>query len=193
VRHDVAVEGYAYRLRPVAAGDARFIMDLRTDPKRNAFIHPTPNNIDLQKRWIEEYFERAGDYYFVIESRAAAQPQGTIGLYTIDIARRCGEWGRWVVQEDSMAALESAVLIYRVAFDMLDLSMVYARTAITNERVVRFHDVCGLERHAVLPGFLQLRAGAVDAVEHRITRERWENIKAALGAKAARLARVLAR
>jgi len=92
-----------------------------------------------------------------------------------------------------MAALESAVLIYRVAFDLLGLAMVWARTAVTNEKVVYFHDACGLERHAVSPSFLKLRDGAVDAVEHRITREHWERIRAALEEKAARLARVLAR
>jgi RimJ/RimL family protein N-acetyltransferase len=129
----------------------------------------------------------------VIESRADAQPQGTIGLYAIDEAQRSGEAGRWIIQEDSMAALESVILLYRLAFDVLDLSMVYSRTALANQSAVRFHDAFGLVRHAVLPGFLKLDGGTMDAVEHRMTREIWDQTRFALEEKAARVARLLAR
>jgi RimJ/RimL family protein N-acetyltransferase len=168
-------------------------MDLRTNPNRNAFIHSTRSDLDLQRRWIEEYFERAGDYYFVIESKIAMQPQGTLGIYAVDAAQRCGEWGRWIIQEDSMAALESAVLTFRLAFDVLGLSMVYAHTAVANFGVVRFHDAFGLDRHAILPGFLDLAGGPADAVEHRMTREHWAGLRTALEGKAARIARIVAR
>ncbi len=179
MRHDYTVEGYGYRLRPALLDDARFILDLRTDPERNAFIHPTPNDVALQRRWIENYFERRGDYYFVIESKVAARSEGAIGLYGIDDTRLSGEWGRWIVRRRSLAAVESVALIYRFAFDVLGLATVYARTAAANVKAVSFHDSCGLERGAVLPGFLELNGRPVAAIE-RLPHPR------ALGAREAR-------
>lgn len=193
MRHDLTIEGEAFRLRPVTLDDAQFILDLRVDPERNRFIHPTPNDIELQKRWLDGYFAKPGEYYFIIESKSSGRREGTIGVYSIDPEQLCGEWGRWVILADSIAGLESAVLIYRTAFEVLGLNMLYARTALVNKHVVAFHDACGLERYAILPGFLNLQSGPADAVEHRITRELWNKLKPPLEEKAHRMARILNR
>jgi RimJ/RimL family protein N-acetyltransferase len=191
LRHNIVIEGYAFRLRPVTLDDARFILDLRTDPTRNSYIHATPNDTGLQRAWIERYFDREGDYYFVIEALGTNKPEGTIGVYDIDSARQCGEWGRWIVGAQSAAGLESALLIHEAAFTNLGLEMVYARTAVVNTKVITFHDSLGLERHAVLPGFLNLQENQVDAIEHRISKEGWLKIKPGLESKVARMSQIL--
>lgn len=193
MQHNIVMEGHAFRLRPVAISDARFILDLRTDPARNSFIHETANDLNMQIEWIERYFRRVGDYYFIIESKNTGEREGTIGIYNIDPQARCGEWGRWIVVPQSMAALESAFLIYEVAFSMLKLNMVYARTAVLNTKVIAFHDACGLDRQAVLSGFLSLPDGKADAIEHTLSKEKWRALKSDVEAKVERLAGMLGR
>ena len=191
MRHNIVEDGYAFRLRPVTLDDAQFIVDLRTDPERNQYIHATSRDPGTQRAWIEAYFERQGDYYFIVESKSSGRREGTIGIYNLDPAKRCAEWGRWVIQAGSSAGLESAFLIYRTAFERLDLSMVYARTAVINEKVLSFHDSCHLPRVSLLPAALQLPSGATDAVEHQLTSAQWPAIQQQMEQKVARMARIL--
>jgi RimJ/RimL family protein N-acetyltransferase len=196
LRHDLSVTGHAFRLRPVRLDDAQFIVDLRTDPERRAFIHPTSPDVKVQQNWLEKYFEREGDYYFIIERLSNGMPQreGTIGVYDVDRAGSSAEWGRWVVHPRSMAGLESAFLIYRACFEPpLSLSEVFARTAVANRTVIDFHDGSGLERVRLLPKFLNLEQGKTDAIEHRLTRQKWEEIKGNLEDKVRRVAQILTR
>lgn len=173
VKHDVAIRGVRFRLRPAEMGDATFIVALRTDPRRSQFIHPISARIVDQEAWLERYFARPGDYYFIIERLDDGQPEGTVGLYDQDPVARCAEWGRWVVRIGSGAGLEGLWLIYRVAFEVLDLDMVYAHTIATNERALAVHASYGLAPHRHLPRFIRLGDTLHDAVEHRLTRSLW--------------------
>jgi RimJ/RimL family protein N-acetyltransferase len=176
------VDGHVFRLRPVEVEDAAFILELRTDPERSRYLHPVANDLDAQRRWIEFYFERPGDYYFVIENRDTGQREGTAGIYNID--RIFAEWGRWIVRAESRAAIESAGLIYRVGFEVLGLESMYCRTSVENVPAVQFHRSFGLERIRTLPRYLELDGRLVDAVEMRLTRVQWEAIREKVEQKA---------
>ena len=193
MRHTITIEGRAFRLRPVAVADAAFIVSLRNDPRLNQFVHPVSPRVEDQERWLARCFERLGDYYFIIERVKTGQPEGTVGLYDLDDSRRCAEWGRWVLRSRSMGALESAQLIYRVAFNVLGLDWVYCRTLVDNVKVVSFHETFGLETHERLPGQFVFNGVPRDAIEQRITRERWEKQRASVEAKMEALARILSR
>jgi RimJ/RimL family protein N-acetyltransferase len=193
VRHDIDAEGIAYRLRPVELSDAPFIVALRHTEELDRFLHPISPNVGDQEAYIRSYYERAGDYYFVIERTRDRSPEGTVALYNVDELVRSGEWGRWIVRRGSMAAVESAWLIYRVAFSQLELERVYCRTVAENARVISFHDSCGLRVQRHLPRHFILRGHAYDAVEHEICRSDWPRTDEVLGDRAARLAEVLAR
>ncbi len=175
MRHDVVIEGVGFRLRPVADADAPLLLELRTDPELSRFLHPTPPALDSQLDWLAAYYERAGDYYFVVERRCGGVAEGVIALYDLDPARLEAEWGRWILRRDSLAAVESAALIYRLAFDHLGLAEVYCRTVADNTRVVSFHDSCGCAARHALPGHFALGQGVFDAVEHRVGRANWSN------------------
>lgn len=187
MRHDIRIDGNGFRLRPAAIEDADFILALRTDPELGAFLHATSADRARQVRWMEEYFARDNDYYFVVESRLTGQSEGAIGVYKIDPRDRVGEWGRWILRRGSWASLESAWLIYRVAFEILDLDAVYCRTVIENTKVVSFHEECRLETVRALPRYLAVRGAEYDAIEHRLTRARWPELEARLARQAARL------
>ena len=182
MRHDVVIEGEAFRLRPVARSDAGFIHDLRTS-QRAIYLHPTPDGIQRQTQWLNAYFERPDDYYFAIERRDYRPiPEGTIGLYNIDPTARQAEWGRWVLRSGSLAATESAWLLYHFGFDQLELAEMYCRTVQENRAVVSIHNSFGLETAGTeIDGDLVL-------VRQRLTRTAWP----ACADRAGRLVRRLA-
>ncbi len=197
MRHDLCVEGQAFRLRPVSSDDAAFIARLRSDPDLSRFIHATSPDPQLQVRWIEQYFGRPGDYYFVVERRVrhvgVEGREGTIGIYDVNVAAGAAEWGRWVLRSGSLAAVESAVLVYRTGFERLGLNLMYCRTIAENRQVVQFHESFGLEYHTRLPGAVEISGNRFDVIEQRMTREKWETLRPDLERRAERIARTVNR
>ena len=191
MQHKIVVEGCAYRLRPVSDSDARFIIKLRSDPELNRFLHLTSTSIDAQLEWLYNYYSRPGDWYFVLERRHDNVAEGLISLYDFDTYQGSAEWGRWILRRDSMAAVESAMLIYRCAFEELCMREVYCRTAAENKSVVSFHDSCGIAKRRVLSNHFNLSGRKLDAVEHCVTITDWKMMEARLKPLAHRLARRL--
>lgn len=193
MRHDITLAGHGLRLRPIADADAGFVLQLRSDPALNRWLHATSGRLDDQLRWLAAYYARPGDWYFVIERLAGGAPEGVVALYDLDAASQAAEWGRWILRPGSLAAVESAWLVYRCAFERLGLAAAFCRTVADNARVVSFHDSCGITRRTTLPGHFTLGTQRVDAVEHRVERADWPALSARLEPLARLTARRLAR
>ncbi len=193
MRHKIALEGYAYRLRPIDDKDAEFIIKLRSDPELGRFLHSTSPSIDSQLDWLAKYYMRSGDWYFVVERRSDNSAEGLISLYDLDGQHLTAEWGRWILRKGSIAAVESAWLIYRAAFEQICLSEVYCRTVAENESVVSFHDSCGVTARLLLPNHFNLNGRMLDAVEHRVTASAWKTLAPRLDHLSQRMARRLQR
>jgi RimJ/RimL family protein N-acetyltransferase len=193
MRHDYQLQGYAFRLRPVTDADAQLILDLRCDPELSRFLHRTPPARNAQLAWLSAYYDRPGDYYFVVERRRDATPEGLIALYDTDAAAGTAEWGRWILKRGSLAAAESAWLIYRFAFEQLSLARVYCRTVADNAAVVSFHDACGVTHKRRLKQFFELQGHKHDAIEHEVDRQSWPEIAPKLEQPARAVARRLDR
>jgi RimJ/RimL family protein N-acetyltransferase len=188
MRHDLRLMGHRFALRPVAMSDAAFILTLRNDPQLNRSIHPTSPRVEDQEAWLAAYMDRPGDYYFIVDDPRSAEPVGAISIYEMDEAQRTSEWGRWLIRRDSVAAVESALLMYRAAFELLGLESVYSRTVADNEAVVSFHDSSGAERAGLLKQAVRLGEKQYDVVEHRVTRDHWPTMQPRLDAIARGLA-----
>jgi RimJ/RimL family protein N-acetyltransferase len=189
MRHNIFIEGPGFRLRPVADADAPLLLALRSDPDLNRYLHPTPPALASQLEWLAAYYERPGDYYFVVERRSDAAAEGVISLYDLDTSQAVAEWGRWILRRHSLAAVESAALVYRCAFEQLSLKEVYCRTVASNTQVVAFHDSCGCADRRVLPAHFMLDGQAFDAVEHRVDLDNWNgSVKPYLGRLSERIA-----
>lgn len=166
MRHDVILPGRLCRLRPVDAADAKFIAELRSGPQ-GRFVHSTSPDVATQQQWIEAYFRRPLDYYFVVEGTSG--PEGTIGLYDVDLPGRSAEWGRWILTPGSLLAVESAMLLYDFAFQRLRLATIYCRTLVSNSAVVGFH-----RRFGLLTG-PEERDGDMLLVRQVMSAEIWEH------------------
>lgn len=193
MRHNLEIDGSAFRLRPVRLEDARFIVELRSDPERGRYLHRGCIDAVSQEQWLRTYFKTPGDCYFVIENRSTGAPEGTAGIYNLNAARHDAEWGRWILRRGSLAALESACLIYRLGFDTLGLESIYCRTIVENASALAFHDSFGVERVRHLPRYFErdgrhLDARPLDAIEGCLTRARWLALREGVEGKAARAA-----
>lgn len=168
MNHDFHADGLGYRLRPVRLDDAQFIIDVRLeDQGRNRYIHPISPKLELQKKWLEKYFHKAGDFYFVVENKLTSEPEGLVGIY--DLGAGKAEWGRWVIKNGSLAATESLELLFSLAFKTLNLDELYCRTICENDRVVSLHDALGQLRRGKLESFLEVDGSKFDVIEHYVT------------------------
>ena len=66
MRHEYTIADNGVMLRPVRKSDADFIVGLRKRPELAAYIGDT-GDLESQHQWLRRYFEREGDYYFIIE------------------------------------------------------------------------------------------------------------------------------
>lgn len=190
MKHEVAVEGFAFALRPVRMEDAAFIVEVRANGSRSKYLHPISAKVEDQEAYLKNYFERENDYYFVVESVKDGRREGLVGIY--DIENGTAEWGRWILKEDSLAMIESVFLTYTIAFEHLKLDELRCLTVSDNQAVVSFHDSCGLERRATHKNYSSLADGLYDSIEHALTKEDWERVKIRLENYARRIAAKLA-
>lgn len=169
--HNYILEGLAFRLRPVQLEDAENIVELRATSERTQFIHPIPSSVDRQVDWINYYYTKESDYYFIVEKMKDFSFEGTVALY--DVNEGHAEWGRWVLRKGSLAAPESAMLIYRLAFELMNLDRVYCRTLVANKSVLSFHDRIGMSQKQLISNAFNIGGCDVDAIEHRMENADW--------------------
>lgn len=164
MKHNYSMEGFAYRLRPIRREDAQFVVDTRLeDSERNRFIHRISPDVSEQEKWLDAYFEREGDFYFVVENRLTREPEGLISFYDAENGK--AEWGRWVIRKNSLAAAESVRLLYKIAFEKAGMTELYCRTLALNTEVVSFHNSIGEHTRRTIPEAFELNGEKYDAVE----------------------------
>jgi RimJ/RimL family protein N-acetyltransferase len=176
MRHSISLECVRYRLRPVTLDDAPFIVELRKDPILSRYVHEISTRVEDQISWLEKYFERPDDYYFIVEDADSREPHGTIGIYNFD-SRRSASWGRWILNHGSMAALESVWLICEVGFSRLTLQHLKSQTLTENLPVISFHETFGATRGATLSDYFRIRGEHRTAVEHCIRTSDWTSLR----------------
>lgn len=169
MNHNLTIEKFGIRLRPVRNSDVDWIIKLRTSPSARKFIGDTSLNPSDQLIWLSKYYDRPNDYYFIIEKAKSKQPVGTISIY--DITNGQAEWGRWILAEDSPFAVASACLIYLIAFDELNLGKTYTRTVSDNSKVVSFHDSCGALKTSENEEFVNIGGIHYGITKHEVSRE----------------------
>lgn len=192
MRHDIRVDGIGFRLRPIKIEDAAFVVEIRTaHPERTRFVHSVSPDVKRQEDWIAEYLERTGDYYWTVERRDDGSSEGVVGIYDFDPAWRRAEWGRWVLRPGSIAAVESAMLVHRAAFDHLGLEVLISNTNAENLAVVAFHKSCGIRCSGLQSDYFNINGRRCDAVRHECSRGEWPQLEARLLANSQLVARHL--
>src|SRR6185295_3444886 len=116
MQHTMHLEGCGVRLRPVRMEDAAFIVWLRNLDHVKGKVGDSATDEGAQRAWLERYFERQGDYYFIIETQGGIAV-GAYGIY--DVANASAESGRWVIRPEVPAAVPCAVVAFDACFGTL--------------------------------------------------------------------------
>ncbi|MCX8089439.1 MAG: GNAT family N-acetyltransferase [Verrucomicrobiae bacterium] len=170
MQHSVQLEGFGVRLRPARAQDAAFIVWLRGLDHARGRIGDTTPDIAGQLAWMQGYFERGGDYYFIIETERGI-PVGTQGVY--DIRGNSAEVGRWVIRPGVQAAIPSYVLILDFAFKQLGLAELRATTIVSNRAMISLNRKVGFENFRIEPHGRVINGEPVDIVHCVLRAETW--------------------
>ncbi len=133
------------QLVPVRSEHADYIYSLRIDPLYNTHLSPPPASAEAQRAWIERYVQReqqGEEFYFVIE-RLDKVACGTVRLYDFRGPSFC--WGSWILDHNKSryAAIESALLVYRIGFEHLGFDESHFDVRRENRKVISFHKKMG--------------------------------------------------
>jgi len=144
-------DGPGLSLRLIQPADARYVYGLRIDPDYNHHLSAVQGTAEDQRAWIDRYKAREAqltELYYIIERRNGT-PCGTLRLY--GIGHDTFEWGSWILDHNKprKAALESAVLAYHIAFDVLKRNKARFDVRRDNAITLEFHRRFGaVETHA---------------------------------------------
>lgn len=143
------IDGHATRLRLVKEDDAAYIWGLRMDPAYNSHLSAVTGTVEDQRNWIRGYKAReaaGSEYYFVVERLDDGARCGVVRVY--GVADGAFTWGSWILAANKppKAALDTAMSVYRFAFDRLGLARAVYDVRRDNDRTLAFHDRFGGRR-----------------------------------------------
>ena len=174
MRHDIYLEGFNLRLRPVRMEDAAFIGWLRNLDFVKGKVGDSAADVAGQEAWLRAYFEREGDYYFIVETPGGI-PMGTHGIY--DVNGTSAEKGRHIVRSEVMAGLPNEMLMMDLAFNRLRLNELRSNHVATNRNLFSLHRKCGFKQVGIKHAAQIVDGSPVDLVQYILTGEDWAKVR----------------
>jgi len=174
MQHSLQAEGLGVRLRPVRPEDAAFIVWLRNLDHVKGRLGDSAANIKDQHAWLEKYFAREGDYYFIAETMGGVSV-GTHGIY--DMADGSAEKGRQAVRPEVMAGVPSAILATDIAFERLHLRELRSTTLSTNTKVISLHLKSGFKKVGLSRNHQTIAGQPVDLVQFLLLPADWDKVR----------------
>lgn len=132
------VYGKNLYFRDITEDDAKFVFDLRTNPKKNRYLSATSGRLEDQINWIVNYKSKNDQAYFIICDKDDNK-LGCIRMYDPICYSYC--WGSWLMINGlgPLVAIESALLIYAYGKNLgFNEARIDVRQA--NEHVWKFHE-----------------------------------------------------
>ena len=145
IRRAQLLLGRTLKFTDAREDDASFILELRTHSTKSRYLSEVSPALQDQVAWLRRYAARGDEAYFVIRSMDSA-PVGTVRLYDARGSSFC--WGSWIIRDEapSSCAIESALMVYRYALDVLGFDRSHFQVSRGNERVWAFHERFGAIR-----------------------------------------------
>jgi RimJ/RimL family protein N-acetyltransferase len=177
MHHTIQAEGFGVRLRPVRMDDAAFIVWLRNLDHAKGRVGDSAADAASQEAWLKAYFDRLGDYYFIIET-AGGVAVGAYGIY--DLKGSSAESGRWVIRPDVPAAIPGAVLAFDVAYNELRLTELRVTTVSTNSPVLSLNRKLGFRQTSITKNAQVIGGRSVDLVHFLLDGKDWPRVRASI-------------
>ena len=137
----LVLESRSINLRLAEVADAEFILQLRLDGLLSRHLSKVENDVEKQREWLRSYKVREQqrqEFYFIIEGKDG-EPCGTVRLY--DFIGDSFGCGSWVLKQGAPVhfAIESVLMVYGYAFDVLEFQTGHFDVRKENVKVVAFH------------------------------------------------------
>jgi len=127
-----------------------------------------------QERWLNSYFEREGDYYFMIENSHEI-PLGTHSVYNLQETR--AEIGRTVVRPGVSAAVPALLLLFDLFYGQMGLTQMQAVAVANNYAVHSLVRKLGFSQVKVEHAGRVIGGEAIDLVHFVQTPEGWLRVR----------------
>lgn len=170
MRHSLEVEGFGVRLRPVRMDDAAFIVWLRNLDHVMGKVGDSAADMASQEAWLNSYFERKGDYYFIVETLGQI-PVGTHGVY--DVGHSSAELGRLIIRPKVPAAVPTSLLTIDLAFGKMELKELRATSVGSNLKVHSYVEKLGFRQIKIESAAQVIQGRAADIVHFALTETEW--------------------
>ncbi len=174
MEHQIRVEAYGTRLRPVTMDDAAFIVWLRNLDHAKGRVGDSATDVNAQRAWLEKYFARPGDYYFIIETLSGTAV-GAYGIY--DVTGDSAESGRWVIRPGVSTAIPSAMLAFDVAFGPLKMRELRVKTVSTNQPVLSLNRKFGFRQVRVEENSAVIGGVSVAQIHFLLDGKDWPGVR----------------
>ena len=172
MNHSIVSEGYGVRVRPVRMDDAGFIVWLRNLEHAKGMVGDSATDIASQEKWLRDYFERDGDYYFVLET-ACGIPVGTYGFY--NLTKESVDIGRWIVWPESSAAVPSVLIGIDIGFQRLGARKIHLTVVTTNARAIKLYYWMGFKKTHIETDAQIINGKPVDLMHMEMDEEDWDS------------------
>lgn len=138
------IRGKYVDIKSLDESDAEFTLNLRKDPEMAKYLPPLNISLDQQKEWIRKQRETEGDYFWVMLDKEGNR-FGTFGIYDVNL---CEPKGRSLAAKGNpLQNIEGMYLIFKYAFETLNVEKVLGWVYAENVRAARFAELFG-----ALPG-----------------------------------------
>jgi RimJ/RimL family protein N-acetyltransferase len=155
--------------------DAAFIVWLRNLDHVKGKVGDSATDVAGQEAWLEAYFEREGDFYFIPETPGGI-PLGTTGIYGMRGTR--AEKGRHIMRPEVMeVGVPAGMLATDLAFGRLRLSELRSTSVSTNLPVHSLHRKSGFKQVGILRDAQIIEGRPVDLVEFILKAEDWPRFR----------------
>lgn len=123
-----SLQKYGLKVRLVNENDADFIISLRSNANRTKYMITLNDEIESQKKWIQEYKKREKDgldYYFIY-SNNQEKPIGLNRLSHIDYDAKSGKASSWIAIEGlKYEAIIMVLLGNEIAFNFIGVDQTW--------------------------------------------------------------------
>jgi RimJ/RimL family protein N-acetyltransferase len=167
-------QGYGLRLRPVRPDDAPFIVWLRNLEYVKGRVGDSATDVVSQEGWLNRYFERAGDYYFIAETLNEI-PLGTYGIY--DLNETSAEIGRLVIRPEVPAGAPATLLLIDLSYGQMGITQLRGRVVAGNQRARSFFRKLGFNEVKIEHAGQVIGGHAVDMVLLSQATEDWLRVR----------------
>ena len=137
---DFSLEKYGLKVRLVNESDAYFILSLRSDPSKTKFMITLDDEIESQKKWIQEYKKRESEGldYYLIYSNIEDEPIGLNRISHVDYKERTAMASSWIAVDGLVnEAFKMSIIQSEIAFDLLRIDTFICEVHKKNSRVIR--------------------------------------------------------